>query len=194
MHLHKIHMFGIWSHYQLVLIIKCDVNRYTKMGFSGNLEPQYIIPTVLATKAEEGGLAGNSAKRDGIEDLDFHVGDAAFDNSTSYQLNYPIRHGLIDNWDNMERMWSRCIFEYLRVEPEDHYVLLTGAAAFMGRKREIQQNLTSNTIILDIVSTKLNLMQISVEVQALFYWYLKRTRNVTSTKTSSICLFVLSMI
>ena len=61
------------------------------MGFSGNLEPQYIIPTVLATKAEEGGLAGSAAKRDGIEDLDFHVGDAAFDNSTSYQLNYPIK-------------------------------------------------------------------------------------------------------
>jgi actin-related protein len=96
------------------------------MGFSGNLEPQYIIPTVLATKAEEGGLASTAAKRDGIEDLDFHVGDAAFDNSSSYQLNYPIRHGLIDNWDNMERLWQRCIFEYLRVEPEDHYVLLTG--------------------------------------------------------------------
>ena len=38
------------------------------MGFSGNLEPQYIIPTVLATKAEEGGLSGNAAKREGIED------------------------------------------------------------------------------------------------------------------------------
>lgn len=105
-------------------------NSYTKMGFSGNLEPQYIIPTVLATKAEEGGLAGTAAKRDGIEDLDFHVGDAAFDNSTSYQLNYPIRHGLIDNWDNMERLWQRCIFEYLRCEPEDHYVLLTGGTPY----------------------------------------------------------------
>lgn len=58
-------------------------------------------------------------------DLDFHVGDAAFANSTTHQVNYPIRHGLIDNWDNMERMWERCMFEYLRCEPEDHYVLLT---------------------------------------------------------------------
>ena len=97
------------------------------MGFSGNLEPQYIIPTVLATKPEEGGLAGSAAKKDGLDDLDFHVGDAAFDNSSTYQINYPIRHGLIDNWDNMERLWQRCIFEYLRCEPEDHYVLLTGA-------------------------------------------------------------------
>ena len=95
---------------------------YTKMGFSGNVEPQYIIPTVLATKDVEGEVRG---KKDGIEDLDFHVGDAAFSNSTTHQLNYPIRHGLIDNWDNMERLWQRCIFEYLRCEPEEHYVLLT---------------------------------------------------------------------
>jgi actin-related protein 3 len=91
------------------------------MGFSGNVEPQYIIPTVLATKADE----GVANKRVGIEDLDFYVGDAAVANSTTYQINYPIRQGIIDNWDNMERLWQRCIFEYLRCEPEEHYVLLT---------------------------------------------------------------------
>ena len=26
------------------------------MGYSGNVEPQYIIPTVLATRADEGGV------------------------------------------------------------------------------------------------------------------------------------------
>lgn len=95
---------------------------YTKMGYSGNVEPQYIVPTVLATKAEEGGQQG---KRDGVDDLDFFIGDAAFANSSTHQVNYPIRHGLIDNWDNMERLWQRCMFEYLRCEPEEHFVLLT---------------------------------------------------------------------
>lgn len=94
---------------------------YTKMGYSGNVEPQYIVPTVLATKADEGGVQ----KRDGVDDLDFFIGDAAFANSATHQINYPIRHGLVDNWDNMERLWQRCMFEYLRCEPEDHYVLLT---------------------------------------------------------------------
>lgn len=27
--------------------------------------------------------------------------------------------------DQMERFWSNSIFKYLRVEPEDHYFLLT---------------------------------------------------------------------
>jgi actin-related protein 3 len=95
--------------------------RYTKMGYSGNVEPQYIVPTILATRADEGGVG----KRDGVEDLDFYIGDAALSNSTTHQINYPIRHGLIDNWDNMERLWQRCMFEYLRCDPEDHYVVLT---------------------------------------------------------------------
>lgn len=94
---------------------------YTKMGYSGNVEPQYIIPTILATRADDAGVG----KRDGVEDLDFYIGDAALANSTTHQVNYPIRHGLIDNWDNMERMWQRCLFEYLRCDPEDHYVVLT---------------------------------------------------------------------
>lgn len=44
--------------------------------------------------------------------------------SRHLQLNYPIRHGLIDNWNNMEKLWQRCIFDYLHAEPEDHYFLL----------------------------------------------------------------------
>lgn len=94
---------------------------YTKMGYAGNVEPQYIIPTVTAEKAD-GGLQG---RRDGIDDLDFYIGDKALNMQNSHNINYPIRSGLIDNWDNMERLWNRCLFEYLRCEPEDHYVLLT---------------------------------------------------------------------
>ena len=94
---------------------------YTKMGYSGNDRPQYVVPTAIATRPDEGA----TGKRDNVEDLDFFTGDAAIANSTTYQINYPIRHGLIDNWDNMERLWQRCLFEYLRCEPEEHYVLLT---------------------------------------------------------------------
>lgn len=38
---------------------------YTKMGYSGNVEPQFIIPTVLGTKPEETGAG--AGKRDGLE-------------------------------------------------------------------------------------------------------------------------------
>lgn len=39
-------------------------------------------------------------------------------------LQWPIRHGIVEDWDLMERFWEQAIFKYLRAEPEDHYFLL----------------------------------------------------------------------
>ncbi|KAG9257578.1 actin family [Emericellopsis atlantica] len=124
---------------------------FSKLGFAGNDSPSFVFPTAIATK---GGAAGShagsgsgrpsvankpsfltggagpgghlSAKR-GTEDLDFFIGDEALAASggPGYGLHYPIRHGQIEDWDHMERFWSNSIFKYLRVEPEDHYFLLT---------------------------------------------------------------------
>jgi len=93
---------------------------YTKMGYAGNSEPSYIIPTAIASSDD----AKKSVKGN-IPDLDFFIGDEAIDNSATYGINYPVRHGLIDNWTHMEKVWQHCIFKYLRSEPEDHYFLLT---------------------------------------------------------------------
>mmetsp|Transcript_19210 Transcript_19210/g.28594 ORF Transcript_19210/g.28594 Transcript_19210/m.28594 type:complete len:432 (-) Transcript_19210:87-1382(-) len=105
---------------------------YTKMGFAGNVEPQYIIPSVIATpdaKKSGGGFTGGrstaKSKNAGIEDLDFFIGDEAHAHSKTYGVHNPIRHGQVDNWTHMERFWEHCIFKYLRAEPEDHYFLLT---------------------------------------------------------------------
>jgi len=94
------------------------------MGYAGNCEPNYIIPTVIAT-SEAKGKQTAAAKKKGVEDLDFYIGDEAINYSKSYDLYYPIRHGQIDNWTHMEMFWEQCIFKYLRSEPEDHYFLLT---------------------------------------------------------------------
>ena len=70
---------------------------------------------------------GHLASKRGVEDLDFFIGDDALANARTpgYGVHYPIRHGMIDNWDYMERYWEQTIFKYLRAEPEDHYFLLT---------------------------------------------------------------------
>ena len=35
----------------------------------------------------------------------------------NYNIDYPIRHGIVDNWDNMEKYWQRCIYQ---VGPKTH--------------------------------------------------------------------------
>lgn len=96
---------------------------YTKMGFAGNTEPQYIIPSAIAVK-ESAKVGGKTTSFKGVDDLDFHIGDDAIDRPT-YGTKWPIRHGIVEDWDLMERFWEQCIFKYLRAEPEDHYFLLT---------------------------------------------------------------------
>ncbi|XP_063986396.1 actin-related protein 3 [Diachasmimorpha longicaudata] len=98
---------------------------YTKLGFAGNRDPQLTIPSAIAIK-ETAKVGDNSARRvtKGVEDLDFYIGYEAF-NSPGYSIKYPVRHGLVEDWDLMERFLQQCIFKYLKAEPEDHHFLLT---------------------------------------------------------------------
>jgi len=59
---------------------------YSKLGFAGNKEPQFIIPSAIAIK-ESARVGDTNARRitKGIEDLDFFIGDEAFD-ATGYSI------------------------------------------------------------------------------------------------------------
>ena len=68
---------------------------YTKMGYAGNTEPQFIIPSCIAIK--ESAKIGDQAIRrlgKGVEDLDFFIGDEALD-ASSYSVKvrtyYPFK-------------------------------------------------------------------------------------------------------
>ncbi|XP_074687500.1 actin-related protein 3B isoform X3 [Strix aluco] len=98
---------------------------YTKLGYAGNTEPQFIIPSCIAIR--ESAKVGDQAQRrvmKGVDDLDFFIGDEAIDKPT-YATKWPIRHGIVEDWDLMERFMEQVIFKYLRAEPEDHYFLMT---------------------------------------------------------------------
>lgn len=92
------------------------------MGYAGNNDPAFILPTAIATK--EQAQKGQQAAKRGIDDLDYFIGDEAMANSKTYSLNYPVRHGQVESWDLMEKFHQACIFQYLRCEPEDHAFLL----------------------------------------------------------------------
>ena len=99
---------------------------YTKVGWAGNVEPSFVLPTAIATAA---GRPGAFASRDdgALADLDFAIGDEALGlgGGEKYNVTYPVSQGTVDNWDHMERYWQQVLFRYLRCEPEGHNFMLT---------------------------------------------------------------------
>lgn len=61
----------------------------------------------------------------GVEVKPHYVGNEANAKRGVLNLKYPVEHGIVTDWDGMERIWDYTFSQQLRVTPSDHPILLT---------------------------------------------------------------------
>lgn len=94
-----------------------------KAGLSGDDAPRSSFPSLVGRPKYENIMVGMNKEA--------YVGEEAQAKKGVLKLSFPIEHGIVNNWDDMKKIWHHCFYNELRVAPNEHPTLLTEGISSM---------------------------------------------------------------
>lgn len=86
-----------------------------KAGIAGEEKPRVIFPSLVGRPMYRAVLPGMGSQS-------AYIGDEAQQKRGILKLSYPLEHGIVKNWDDMESIWEHTFYNELRVDPSEHPV------------------------------------------------------------------------
>uniref|UniRef100_A0A8B9LF68 Beta-centractin n=1 Tax=Astyanax mexicanus TaxID=7994 RepID=A0A8B9LF68_ASTMX len=101
-----------------------------KAGFAGDQIPKYCFPNYVGRPKHVRVMAG-------ALEGDLFIGPKAEEHRGLLSVRYPMEHGIVKDWNDMERIWQYVYSkEQLQTFSEEHPVLLTEAPLNPSKNRE----------------------------------------------------------
>merc|ERR1711920_662192 len=101
-----------------------------KAGFAGEEQPRAVFPAVVGRPKYKETIHGAGQK-------DIYMGEEANQKKGILDLTYPIDSGIVESWEDMEKVWNHTFYNELRVNPSEiSGVLLTEAPRNPKQNRE----------------------------------------------------------
>ena len=83
-----------------------------KAGIAGDEAPSSVFPAII------GKPKGASAMQ-GVSQKEHYIGDEANQKRGILNLSYPIEHGIVNDWEGMEKIWHHTFYNELRINPSE---------------------------------------------------------------------------
>jgi actin-related protein len=113
-------MSGYFEEHEWQPLVIDNGSGMCKAGFAGDDAPRAVFPCLVGRPKHVEAMIG-------VNQSDSYVGDEALIKRGILEIRYPIEHGIVTNWDDMEKIWHYTFYNELRVSVEDHPVMLTEA-------------------------------------------------------------------
>ncbi|XP_067873230.1 actin, cytoplasmic 1-like isoform X1 [Heterodontus francisci] len=91
-----------------------------KAGIAGDNAPRSVITSIVGRPKAKATMLGAGHK-------EYYVGEEAQAKRGVLSLKYPIKHGIVASWDDMEKIWRHVYDCELRLKSHERPVLLTEA-------------------------------------------------------------------